>query len=427
MDWPVIILSNCFFIEYDGDVIQSDNGMCGVHIERTAVDKHIKKMINRSSFEADAKDDVRMMRNDVGSQEMFNALVPFVIEHWTSKGESAFALAFSIEYFKRPYNKWNVNSFPSVYANPIENQTVESSHRTDKRDRFGAGSRNKVCLSEYVTRSIPRMLVDNTHSHSGRSISLEPQALSTHYPTAMLNNAKILLEHIVDDRVVTGSKAPSKGALKKTIHASNYFHLLPGSTLETGKPKSRVGYIVFNSEDNCVQDYGPGKGVSKEIALQYIDCVLNGRFHKNYKTWDEKKSFVRRYHLLFYEILHIDGVAVYELHCGCKTHRGQGECDHHAASEHILQIFDVHVQVNQIKSGSVRGRPRKSASVEYSGKKDVAGSTDLTSLHAQDYQKLVRECIVQFFEKPYSTLPFVGIVTGTKIVIIIHLLVIYPN
>lgn len=372
-------------------------------------------MTNRSSFEEDAKDDIRMMRNDVGSQEMFNALVPFVIQHWTKRGEDTFANSFSTEYFKSPYNKWSVNSFCNVYANPIENQSIESSHRTDKRERFGAGPKTKVSLSEYVTRSIPRMLDDYTQTHSGRSISLEPEPISTQYPTQMLNNAKILLEHIVDDRVGASNKAAGKAtsAIKKQILACNFFHLLPGSTLEYNKPKTREGFIVFNSKDSCVQDYGPGKGVSKEIALQYIDCVLNGRFHKNYQTWDEKKAFVRSYHLLSYVTMHIDGIAVYEYYCRCKTHRGQGECDHQAAGEHILETFNVDVQVQQIKSGNVRGRPRKSASVQYAAKKDVLSYSETASLHIEDYEKLVRETIVQFFHKPYSALPFVGVVTGT--------------
>ena len=107
-------------------------------------------------------------------------------------------------------------------------------------------------------------------------------------------------------------------------------------------------------------------------------------FHKDLKTWDEKKAFVRGYHLLSYEVLHIKGVAVYELSCRCKNYRGQGECDHHAAGEHILDAFDVHVQVNQIKSGNVRGRPKKSASVGYAAMKHVAGGIDLASLHAED-------------------------------------------
>jgi hypothetical protein len=418
----ILLVSTC--IEYDGEVLEPDNGLCGVHIERDAVDKHANKMISRSSFLADAKDDIRMMRNDVGSQEMFETLVPLLIQHWTSKGESVFAIAFSSEYFKSPYNKWNVNSFSEVYANPIENQPIESSHRNDKRDNFGAGARNKVSLSEYATRSIFRMLDDYALSHSGRSISLEPEAISTHYPKEMLNNAKILLEHIVDNRVAQTGKQNSQtrttSVAKKDVITSNFYHIVPGSTLVTGKSKSLVGYIVFNSKDSCVQDYGPGKGVSKEIALQYIDCVLNGRFHKSLHSWDAKKLFVRSYHLLSYKILHIDTIAVYEYHCRCKTYRGQGECDHQAASEHILATFDVHAQVHQIKSGTVRGRPKKSASVKYAAPQHVVGSIDLATLHARDYEKLVREPIVQFFDKPFSKLPFVGTVTGTTINNTIH-------
>ena len=255
------------------------------------------------------------------------------------------------------------------------------------------------------------LLQTYTRSHSGRSITLEPQGISTGYPNQMLNNAKILIEQVVDARVVMDSKGVPKATLKKTVHASNFLHLLPNSTILPGTPKSTDGYIVFNSNNQCVQDYGPGKGISREVALQYIDCVLNGRFPRN-MDYENKKLFVRSYHLLSYKVLRVNGVPVFEYCCRCKVHRGQGECEHEIAGAHILGTFDVYAQVQQIQSGSVRGRPRKNVSVGYAARKVVDSSIVVTSLHAVDYEKIVNEKIVQFFARPFSKQPFVGTITG---------------
>jgi hypothetical protein len=170
-----------------------------------------------------------------------------------------------------------------------------------------------------------------------------------------------------------------------------------------------VGYVVFNTASNLVQDKGPGFNVSKEIGLQYIDCVLHGRF-PNSTTYEEKKVFTRRFILLSYTVLHVDGVSVYEYLCRCKCHRKDGECDHEASTSHLLKTFDVLAQVHKITSGSVRGRPRLSSVVGFAAIKDKA--TDLSSLHKGDYEKLVREQIVQFYNLPFSQLPFIGTVIG---------------
>jgi hypothetical protein len=404
-------------LEYNDEALQSESALCGVHIERTSVDKHSKQIV-LSTFVDDAKDDIRMLRNDVGSQAMFNSLTILVREEWIRRGEIVFANSFSKEYFEEPYNRWNINSFADVYANPIENQTVEASHRNDKRLCHGAGSKTKVSLSEYVTRSIPRLLETYTRDYSGREITLEPQALSTGYPDVMLTKAKILLHQIVDDRVKYSASSTSNAkSHSKIVHAANFFHLPPGSTIVTGKPKSVDGYIVFNSANNYVQDYGPGKGVTKEIALQYIDCVFNGRFPRtaSMADYESKKLFVRGYHLLTYKVVHIDSVPVYEHSCFCKDHRGQGECEHEAAGSNIIDTFDVDAQVQQIQRGCVRGRPRKIPSVGYAARKIVDSNTDsTTSLHASDYEKMVHEKIVQFFNKPFSAQPFVGSIQGVN-------------
>jgi hypothetical protein len=129
--------------------------------------------------------------------------------------------------------------------------------------------------------------------------------------------------------------------------------------------------------------------------------------------YESKKLFVRGYHLLTYKVLHIDNLLVYEHSCLCKVHRGQGECEHEAAGSNIINTFDVDAQVQQIQRGCVRGRPRKIPSVGYAARKIVDSNTDSTSsLHTSDYEKLVHEKIVQFFNKPFSAKPFVGSIQG---------------
>lgn len=419
MQLTLLLLS--LYIECDGDVFTSDTGLCGVHIERTGVDAHGGKIVS-STFKEEAKDDIRMLRNNVGSQDMFLSLINDVMEHWISKGESAFAEGFAKEYFAENYNNWNINSFPDVYANPIENNTVESSHKRDKINRFGAGSRTKVSLSEYVTRSIPEMLKEHTRSHSGRPISVDTQDISTGYPSSMLINAQRLLQETVDHSVTSKNQVALKQSssssqsvvAKKEVYAHNYYHFQKGTKLLSGSAKSEVGYIVFNTGDNLVQDKGLGRNVTKHDGLQYIDCVLHGRFPKD-TDYEQKKKFVRRFVLLSYDVLHVDTKAVYEYSCRCKVGRGQGECEHEAAASHMLRTFDVLAQVHQISRGTVRGRPRLSSIVGYAAVKSSETTIDVTTLHSADYERLVLEKIIQFYNKPFSAEPFIGTVQGTRL------------
>ena len=89
-------------LEYNDEALQSESALCGVHIERTSVDKHSKQTV-LSTFVDDAKDDIRMLRNDVGSQAMFNLLTILVQEEWTR--EIVCANSFSKKYFVSLYQK----------------------------------------------------------------------------------------------------------------------------------------------------------------------------------------------------------------------------------------------------------------------------------------------------------------------------------
>ena len=85
------------------------NGITTVYLPRTNRNthklQHIHQLLREQQFDHHAKiakEDIRMMRNDVGSQVMFNALVTIVREEWSRRGETAFAEGFSKEYFVEP-------------------------------------------------------------------------------------------------------------------------------------------------------------------------------------------------------------------------------------------------------------------------------------------------------------------------------------
>ena len=216
----------------------------------------------------------------------------------------------------------------------------------------------------------------------------------------------------MDDRVkVSGSRtAKSPGTPHKSTYVSNFEHVPIGSTIVQGEPKSTKGYIVFNSHTQFVQEYGASKDVTRAIALQVIDSVLHGRFPKGYK-YDAITTFVKGYHLLTYEIVHRDGVAVYNYHCACKAGRSEAECSHEAAGEEINKTFCIKDQVARNSSGKVAGRPKKRLAVGYSAHKPDEYSD--CELGKHDYEAWVCELIVQFFHLRYSPKPFVGKITGT--------------
>ena len=61
------------------------------------------------------------------------------------------------------------------------------------------------------------------------------------------------------------------------------------------------------------------------------------------------------------------------------------------------------------------GRPKLSSVVGYQAIKESEANLDVTTLHAKDYDKLLREEMVQFYNKPFSAQPFVGIVVGKMV------------
>ena len=86
-----------------------ENGLCGVHIELNAIDHNKGKLVDKN-FVDEAKADIKMLRNDVGSHKLFVTMGEMVLSNWREHGEVSFANTMSKEYFKTPYNKWSCNS-----------------------------------------------------------------------------------------------------------------------------------------------------------------------------------------------------------------------------------------------------------------------------------------------------------------------------
>lgn len=402
-------------IEVEGKIIESKIGLCGVHIERTVVEDHKDKIVNTSFIEI-AKEDVSILRNCVGSQCQFRAFAQIMLTEWKRVGETVFALYLEREYLTPPYDMWSCNSFPKAIATPIENQIVEASHRTDKRDNLGAGAKKKVTLSSFCIVSLPELLKNYTASHSGRPISLKAEAMKTGYPDEILKKAKLLLEEVVDDRVMQSSSKSSqtqtrKSPSQKPVYVSNFEHVPIGSTIVQNQPKSTKGYIVFNTHTRFVQTYGAANNVTRSIALQVIDSVVSGRFPRG-MSYNDIKIFVQSYNLLEYEVMHIDGIAVYNYKCRCKGGRSEGECSHEAAGEEINKTFSISDNLELIAGGKVSGRPKLTKIVNYKPHRPEEKAASVEK-EEQDFRKWVLEPIVQFFTSPYSEKPFVGKVTGT--------------
>jgi hypothetical protein len=392
--------------------------LCGVHIERTAIENNKNKIIN-SSFIDIAQADISMLRNAVGSQCQFKSLALIILEEWRRLGEHVFAVYFEREYLTPPYDMWSCNSFPEAIATPVENNFVESSHKTDKRDNLGAGHRKKVGLSSFCIISLLELLANYTSSHSGRPFSLKADSISTGYPSYILKKALLLITEVKDDRVKSISKysqsqsQSDKSRANKAVYVKNFEHVPIGSTIVQNQPKSTKGYIVFNSHDRFVQTFGASNNVTRPIALQVIDSVLSGRFPRSMK-YDEIKNFVQSYHLLEYEVLHVNGTRVYQYNCKCKAGRSEDECSHEAAGEEINKTFSISEQLQLIETGTVQGRPKLTKVVAFQAHRPE----EKTACHdkvEKDYSNWVLEPIVQFFDEPFSPKAFVGKVTGTYI------------
>jgi hypothetical protein len=212
----------------------------------------------------------------------------------------------------------------------------------------------------------------------------------------------------MDTRDSTSSTGTGK-KIDKIAMLTNHYHVVKGSTIK-GSLTAPVGYIVFNSGSNLVADIGPNAHMTKEIACQYIHSVLTGDFPKT-MSYSKIKQLVQDHHLISYVVLTLHDQPVYEFDCDCVGGRSHNECGHEAAAQDLLGTFKVGTQVEKIERGAVRGRPRSIPVVGYSA---VAPPTKkvIREFSATDGDKLVREKIIQFFHKPFSTNPFIGVVTG---------------
>jgi len=126
-----------------------------------------------------------------------------MLAEWRTQGENEVAKTFEQEYCTPPYNRWGVNSFPEVMGNPVENQTVESEHRRQKRNNFGVGTKVRTRLSFFVTNQIDVLLVGKGRTHANRSIDCHSTPHETGWPREILLKAKELL-HTMTDTTSTG-------------------------------------------------------------------------------------------------------------------------------------------------------------------------------------------------------------------------------
>ena len=159
-------------------------------------------------------------------------------------------------------------------------------------------------------------------------------------------------------------KLARKPPSKTPVYVSNFEHVPIGSTIVQNQPKSTKGYIVFNTHTRFVQTYGAANNVTRSIALQVIDSVVSGRFPRG-MSYNDIKIFVQSYNLLEYEVLHIDGTAVYNYMCRCKGGRNEGECSHEAAAEEINKTFSISDNLELIAGGKVSGRSKLTKIVSY--------------------------------------------------------------
>lgn len=355
-------------------------------------------------FAEQAKKDLKMLRNDVASQQQFETMATSVIQNWIDEGETQFATSIRKEYMTPPFNKWSVNSFILYRCMPIANQIVESGWRTSKRINWGAGFRNMVGVSEFATFFIFVMLKNLTEKYSGRSITVEATPISTSFPTHSLHKCQKLLVTIED----TTSRNSNSSSQKKLPVLTNYYEIKSGTTLK-GTLRTTKGYFVFNSSKNLVQDAGPRCTVTRKIALTYLHSALTGEFPTSY-TYQQKKDLIQGYHAISYEVLHRNNIAVYEFNCDCVSGRHEGECGHEAAAQVLLKIFDVARELQEIDRGNVKGRPRKIVPVGYRATRPEESLVE--SFNERDATNFIGEPVIQFFELPHNQKAFVGKITG---------------
>jgi hypothetical protein len=98
-----------------------------------ALQKNKAKFINTDFFhEALIKD---FLARSAGQ---FIAMGVLMLADWHERGENLLAEWFRTEYLTPPYNTWHVSASGIPGADP-QQQPIESYHRNDKRNCFGAG------------------------------------------------------------------------------------------------------------------------------------------------------------------------------------------------------------------------------------------------------------------------------------------------
>jgi hypothetical protein len=83
--------------------------------------------------------DLHLSRSD----KQFDALALIMLRHWELKRESTLSNWFRVEYLTSPYNRWGITASGIPGSDPNSN-TIESSHRDDKRDKFGQDGKDDV-------------------------------------------------------------------------------------------------------------------------------------------------------------------------------------------------------------------------------------------------------------------------------------------
>lgn len=172
-------------------------GLCGVHIEREVI-QHYSSKFKDPNYIPTAKTHVSILRNDTGSQKQMDEFAVHMLAEWQKVGEIDLVKTFQQEYCTPPFNCWGVNSFPEAIGNPVENNTVESEHRRQKRNNFGVGSKVRTRLSFFATNQIYVLLSNKGETHANRSIDCHCTPHETRYPREILNKAKELLHTLQD-------------------------------------------------------------------------------------------------------------------------------------------------------------------------------------------------------------------------------------
>jgi hypothetical protein len=115
--------------------------LCWPHIALNALPENKAKFTNVKFFdEAQQKiADLQLSR----SEQQFDDLALIILRHWELKRESTLMKWFGVECLTSPYNRWGITPSGIPGSDPNSN-TIESSHRDDKRSKFGQDGKDDV-------------------------------------------------------------------------------------------------------------------------------------------------------------------------------------------------------------------------------------------------------------------------------------------